>query len=509
MRKTEAETGSNVPGFERIKQYRDDKNWKKLIKLFWDYGDMDPIGVENKDGSPTAEFYKRFRYQYHRLKREIAEKYLVKINPFIEVLLKGSDIALCFEQTQDPDLIKEWSSEVGSFVSNKDWLTPLINTTYEHRNNGNKYYLCFTEDSEHTEESFILANGLLSNYLISFDLILELSRDWLISEYRKRYSEIDEEFKKRRNLSIQYILFIIKKYGPTGAVALQNSFSESNGSPAKWSIVKFKPSGFPFSTTRDQFLDLYGKAFPRFRANATLCCMYDLIYSGEGIIRPVRAIQEIIPPERYGCVVLFYDKDFPREEPEQRFLDDAVIKSIYDPEKVKNALEKRDFSSFIKKHPKYCCMPEKTGSLKKSLVKDVEHELLDLAYELGGINSTLMTNACYIGKKVFGIDLPDDFEPYGKLFVMSDFLSRNIHSLELRALAGSIAEKPTKTYRSKDSTLGNLGSLLKNYSKEEVRLAAIYLMRGYIPKNFSDEEQNKAEKILQRIEGEGKTYSPA
>jgi hypothetical protein len=507
MQNAEVHTGKNVQNvldFERIKQFRDDRNLKELIRLFWHYADMDSIEVQGETGT-TSEFYKRLRYQYHRLKREITEKYLVKINPFIEVLLKGNDIALRFEQTQDPDLINEWSSEVSSFVFNKDWLTPLINTTYEHRNNGNKYYLCFTEDLEHSEESFILANGFLSNYLISFDLILELSRDWLISEYRKRYSEIDEEFKKRRNLSIQYVLFIIKRYGPTGAVALQNSFSETNANLTKWAIVKFKPGGLPFSNTSGQFLDLYGKTFPGFAANASLCCMYDLIYSGEGIIRPVRAIQEMVPPDRYGCIVLFYDQDYPRDETDQKFLDGAIIKSIYDPEKVKNALEKSDFSPLIRKHAKHCCMPEKTGSLKKFLVKDVENELLDLAYELGGISSTLMTNACYIGKKVLGIDLPDDFEPYGKLFVMSDSLSRNIHSLELRALAGSIAEKPTETHSTKDSTLGNLGSLLKNYSKEEVRLAAVYLMRGHIPKNFSDEERNEAEKILQGIEEEGRT----
>ena len=511
MQETEVNIGTNVqnvPDFEGVKQFRDDKNWKELISLFWRYADMDPIGVQSNGGTPTEEFYKLLRYQYHRLKREISEKYLVKVCPFVEVLLRGSDIALRFKEKQDPDLINEWTREVSSFLSNKDWLTPLINRTYEHPNNGNKYYLCFTEDSEHTEESFVLANGYLSNYLISFDLVLEFSRDWLDSEYRKRYSEIYKEFKKQRNLGIQYVLFIIKKYGPTGAVALQNSFAESNGSPGKLSIVKFKPGGLPFSTAKDQFLDLYGKPFTGFKVSASVCCMYDLIFSGEGIISPLKAAKENILPERYACIVLFYDKDFPRKVAQQKFLDDAIIKSIYNPEKVKNALEKRDFS-FINKHTKYCCMPEKAGSLKKSLGEEVENDLLDLAYKLGGINSTLMTNACYIGKKMFGIDLPDDFEPYGKLFVISDFLSRNIHSLELRTLAGSIAEKPTTTYRSKDSILGNLGSLLKNYSKEEVRLAAVYLMRGHIPKNFSDEERNKAEKILQRIESEGKTYFPA
>src|SRR4030067_1081432 len=110
------------------------------------------------------------------------------------------------------------------------------------------------------------------------------------------------------------------------------------------------------------------------------------------------------------------------------------------------------------------------------LVKDIENELIDLGYELGEIDSTLLTNACYIGKRMFGIDLPDDFEPYGKPFVMSDFLSRNIHSLELRALAGSVAEEPTETYKGKDSTLGKLGSLLKKYDEEEIRVAAVYLM---------------------------------
>ncbi len=141
-----------------------------------------------------------------------------------------------------------------------------------------------------------------------------------------------------------------------------------------------------------------------------------------------------------------------------------------------------------------------------ALMKDIENELLDLGYELGEIDSTLLTNACYIGKRLFEIDLPDDFEPYGKLFVMSDFLSRNIHSLELRTLAGCVSEKPADGYRSKDSTLGRLGSLLENYKEDDMRLAAVYLLRGHIPNNFSDEETEKAKRIIKDISEKGSEY---
>ena len=140
------------------------------------------------------------------------------------------------------------------------------------------------------------------------------------------------------------------------------------------------------------------------------------------------------------------------------------------------------------------------------LMKDIENELIDLGYELGEIDSTLLTNACYIGKRMFGIDLPDDFEPYGKPFVMSDFLSRNIHSLELRALAGFITERPPEGYSSKDSTLGKLGSLPKNYKEDDMRLAAVYLLRGHIPNNFSDEEIEKAKRIIKDISEKGSEY---
>jgi hypothetical protein len=137
-----------------------------------------------------------------------------------------------------------------------------------------------------------------------------------------------------------------------------------------------------------------------------------------------------------------------------------------------------------------------------------EEELRDLAYELGGVNATVMNYACYIGMKLFNLDIPDDFEPYGKLFVMSDFMGAQILWLEQRIEVNTTNPEPPETREENYSTLRKLGLILKHYEKDDIRLAAVYLMRGHKEDNFSQEETERAEAILSELRERGEEYFP-
>ncbi len=150
-------------------------------------------------------------------------------------------------------------------------------------------------------------------------------------------------------------------------------------------------------------------------------------------------------------------------------------------------------------------MPEQESFIE--LEKSME-ELRDLAYELGRVDFTLMVNGCYIGKKLFGIDMPDDFKNYGKLFLMSDLLQNRIHLLDMRLMTDEMDKEPLETEK-EYSTLRKLGAVIRNYPKDDIRLAAVYLMRSHIPNNFSEEEKSKAETIIEDIRKKGQSYFSA
>lgn len=481
-----------------------------IVKHFWENSDIEKIdlsspGYSGAEASEVDKFRRIFMLEYFRIKREITERYLVRLEPLVSLLLRGVDIWKEFRESQDPGLAMEWKRDVNGFLANEAYLRPVRNVAVVKERDRIPYYFGYTEDRENKEESFVLANGSLEYFLVFFDLIREYSKEWIVSEYLKKYEELEREFNKTGQPLISYVILIAKKFGPTGAISLKDVFGESAGRSRR--LIRYEPAGLPFLSHQGQFSAMDGLDFSGFGNAGLACCAYDLIFSASGILDPLKVGQ--IDIERYSCIVLFYDRDFPRSDENNRLLGrlGRRIKTVYDFDELMDIIQKEDFSPLLNRTVKNYSMAGYNGNAKEKIpVGDYEEGLRDFAYETEGLNPTYLTCACYVGKKLFNLDIPDDFEPYGNLFVMSEFLAREIHRVGLRLTGGMIPEKAPESEETDFSTLRKLGSVFRGVAKEDVRLAAVYLMNGGIEGNFSEEKQKRAEEIIGSLRDKGARY---
>ncbi len=206
---------------------------------------------------------------------------------------------------------------------------------------------------------------------------------------------------------------------------------------------------------------------------------------------------------------MLYDEDFNNEDDQDQLLKQIKkrIKSIYNCEELNNIIQNQDFTPLIKNNPLKIYIENEKIPLKKSDSSPglYEEELRNLAYELEEINPTYMTNACYIGKRLFGLGIPGDFKPYGKLSVSNTYLGWEIHSMEKRMMSESEEEVPSEQ-EEHWSALRRLGVILKSHSKDDIRLVAVYLLRGNVKDNFIEEEKKRAEHLIERIKEDGNRF---
>ena len=209
MSETVVAEDGNVPDFETINEIKENGDREKLIKVFWEYGDVNSYDQEESGWCRDSKslFYKAFRFQCHRVTREVTERYLIKLDPLISLLYRGIELASHFAVDNNPSLINEWRRDVNSFLSKEEYLIPIKKQTFFHQSNEIPYYFGHTEDDKHEKECFILANGNLKNTLVSFDVIYENSKEWLQDAYKKKIGELNDELPSE----IRYLLFINKR----------------------------------------------------------------------------------------------------------------------------------------------------------------------------------------------------------------------------------------------------------------------------------------------------------
>ena len=91
----------------------------------------------------------------------------------------------------------------------------------------------------------------------------------------------------------------------------------------------------------------------------------------------------------------------------------------------------------------------------------------------GTTDPAQVSNASYVGKTLLGLWMPPDYQREGKAGVFSTTVIRELYLLDLRGWkpSGGAGNKPSKEIE--------IGQLLSRESRDEIRLAAVYLsLRG-------------------------------
>jgi hypothetical protein len=218
-----------------------------------------------------------------------------------------------------------------------------------------------------------------------------------------------------------------------------------------------------------------------------VCTIYDLIFSGDGILK-MKDIYNVEDND-YRVVVLFEDRECRDRKPS---LENIRSGKLYSFEVVKDIVKNRKFASTW---PGTSTQFALRSAAEEELLQPEEWfgPLWDFVTGLGTDNADTVTCAGYIGQ-YFNVRLADDFQPYGRSRIESKSLSKKLYLLEKFFQE----KKPPCDRESAPRSLEyKVGSLFQGYDSEDICLASLSL--AYNKQKLTKLELERGEKIVEEI----------
>lgn len=120
-------------------------------------------------------------------------------------------------------------------------------------------------------------------------------------------------------------------------------------------------------------------------------------------------------------------------------------------------------------------------------------DLSNFCKGLGSARAEEVGNATYIGKRIFGLKMPDDFEPEAQYAVFSHTVSRHLFLIH----AAEYTPEWKQNIKTECYNFYEVGRCLASLNKNLLRLAALYLA-------YKEKYPEKFKKMLNFNQNEGK-----
>jgi hypothetical protein len=456
---------------------------KDLSKFWqWEFAEIkdDQLTPKNDFQEGLDErmtFVEEFRRQNDKIIKFLTEKILVKLTPLYDLLSKNLEMAERFLLKGEPSPIEKVIQGVSDYLQNISHFRPLEEVAIPARDINPPLLLCFTDDADHREEAFILVRGTLSNYFISFDIMAKHFPEALVEAY---VQEVDK-FEKTNGQPIEQLLFLVKKYGPVGPLLLARLFKRNLYLKGK-TFIKY-------SLFRRGMVDLFAEDRCSLRRPAgKVCTIYDLIFSGEGILKVKENYK--VKDSDYRAVVLFENPECPDRN---ESLKKITYEKLYPYREVMEIIKNRRFASTWPGTTTQFATPRPSAEEELLHPEKWFGPLWDFVTGLGTDNTDTVTCAGYIGQ-FFQVRLADDFQPYGRARIESKSLSKKLYLLEkLFQKKKPLTDQATATH----SLAYRVGSLFKGYEFEDICLASLCL--AYNKQKLTKAELARGEEIVEEI----------
>ncbi|MGA8139089.1 MAG: hypothetical protein WB948_00260 [Desulfobaccales bacterium] len=470
-----------LEGLPEIQQAIAQKNLSEFWQ--WEFAEIkdDKLTTEKEDFPESLDermaFVGEFRRQHDKVIKFLTERTLVKLPPLFDLLSKNLEMAERFLKKGEPSPIEKIVQKVSDYLQNISNFVPLERVAFLSRDMTPPLLLCFTDDEDHLNKAFILVRGTLSHYFISFDILAKHFPEALVEAYGRQVARFEE----LNGQPIEQILFLVKTYGPVGPLLLSRLFKRNPHLKDK-TFVKYSPS-------RKGLVDLFGEdRCQLLQPGGKVCTFYDLIFSGEGILKAKEPYK--LKDSEYRVVVLFEDRQCP-DRNESR-LKEITYEILYPYDDVMKIIKDRRFdSTWDDTGTQFLPRPSAEEELQQP--EKWLKPLWDFVTGLGTDNADTVTCAGYISQ-FFQIHLADDFQPYGRSRIESKSLSKKLY------LLGKYVEerKPWGVQEPTTSSLEHrVGSLFKDYKFKDICLASLYL--AYNKQKLTKAELARGEEILEEF----------
>jgi len=459
---------------------------KRDLSAFWTWKFAEVNGDELLTGKKDFQerlddrlaFVREFRSQHDKIIKSLTEKILVKLPPLFDLLSKNLEMAERVLREGETSLIEKIARSVSEYLQNPSNFIPLEEKLVCADWDFNPpLLLSFTDDEDHREEAFILIRGTLSNYFISFDIIAKYFPEALVKAYAREV----EKFEESNGQTIEQLLFLVKEYGPVGPLLLARLFKKNPRLTDK-TFIKY-------SLVRNRIVHLFAEdRSPLLQASGKVCTLYDLIFSGKGILKAKDFYQ--VKDDDYRVVVLFEKRDC-RDRDES--LDRITYQGLYPFNAVMEIIRDRKFTSTWPDQARQFALPPSSEGEELLQPEKWFRPLWDFVTGLGTDNADTVTCAGYIGQ-YFNVRLAEDFQPYGRARIESKSLSKKLYLLEKFFQE----KKPSCDRESGPLSLEyRVGSLFKGYESEDICLASLSL--AYKKQKLTKPELERGEKVVEEI----------
>lgn len=460
---------------------------KRELRRFWTWefaeiGD-DQLSPENSFQEGLDEriaFVGEFRRQHDKVIKFLTERTLVRLTPLFDLISKNLEMADRFLRKGEPSPTEKLVRGVGDYLKNASNFIPLEEkVTFAAWNIKPPLLLCFTDDVHHKEEAFILVRGDLSNYFISFDILAKHYPEDLVEAYSQQVAS----FEKINGQPIEQLLFMVKKYGPVGPLRLAKLFKKNHHLKDK-TFIKYSPF-------RKGMVDLFAEDRCLLRRPAgKVCTIYDLIFSGEGILQAKNFYH--VMDNDYRVVVLFENPECPDRN---ELLKNIKHEELYPYEEVMDIIKKEKFISAWPGTAKQFATPQPSTEEDILNPQNWFRPLWDFVTGLGNDNIDTITCAGYIGQ-FLNVLLADDFQPYGRARIESESLSKKLYLLEKYFQKRKPLEDRKYAHQSLEY---KVGSLFKGYEFEDICIASLLLAYNTQKQKLTEAELARGEEVVEEI----------